>query len=83
MLNRYWHLRIDFCAEAKPILACIDESIRNSHRQCISTIFQPYKMLVLFNIRGLHLDGQIVNFSHYDCMGGNVLLNCVRKPYLL
>ena len=28
-------------------------------------------MFVLFNIRGLHLDGQIVTFSHYECMGRN------------
>ena len=40
------------------------KSIPNSDRECISTIFEPYKWLVLFYIRDLQLDGETFNFSH-------------------
>ena len=49
------------------------ESIRNSDREYISTIFQIYKRLVVFYVRDLQVDGHIVNFSLLECMGGNVL----------
>ena len=30
----------------------------------------------------LHLDGQIVRFSHRECMGGNLPFNSIGKPHL-